>query len=843
MMRFHFFFRFLVYFVLGGLFTGGMAYFVQGKAFGFDNVPILAIVPAFFVGAISACIISYLVYRSQRTLRIANDLLDKEIGERTGELEETVMQLQAITDNSPNIIVISRLSDGKIVFANPATYTVAGYKPEEIIDRVAPDFYANTDDRAEYVRRLKENGTVTDFDISLKRADGTIFHALLNSSVVELNDVPHIISEIVDVTDRKLAETALRESEEKFRNFYEIVPDVFTITSLDTGLCVDVNDGFCQKFGYSRDEVIGRRFTDLGIWKHPGDRAKWVSLIEKNGVVTNFPTYFCNKDGSSWPGMVSASIIQLYGRPHLLSSTKDVSDIRRSELEAVTAEHEANRVKEQLQEAIEAIPDGFVLYDAEDRLVLCNQKYREIYAGHSELFVIGNKFEDMLRAGVARGDFSEAIGHEEEWILSRVHKHQNPTGEVIEQKLSNGSVLLIAERRTKEGGIVGTRTDITEIKEAEQRAADAQQRLQDAIEAIDDGFVLFDVDERLIISNRKYREYYKDSADLIVPGADFEEILRESAKRGQYTEGVGRVEEWVAERLERFRKTDKVIEQELDDGRWLRISERRMPDGSTVGLRVDITELMETQKQLQKSKENAELANRAKSEFLANMRHELRTPLNAIIGFSDSIRHEIYGPLSNEKYRGYIEDIHSSGNHLLELISDILDVSAIEAGKLKLHEENLNVGNVIKKAVQLVNGRADAGDVRLTGNADDDLPMLCADKRRLMQILLNLLSNAVKFTLRGGEVTLTASLDDTNAQVLTVTDTGVGMDKKEMAKAMSEFGQVDRSLARKQEGTGLGLPLTKGLVELHGGELIIDSRKGRGTTVTVRFPQERTVVS
>jgi len=636
----------------------------------------------------------------------------------------------------------------------------------------------------------------------------------------------------------------------------------------------------------------------------------------------------------------------------------------------VEAEREAIRARDQLQEAVEAVPDGFVLYDNEDRLVLCNQKYREIYAGHSDLFVLGNLFEDMLREGVSRGDFPEAIGREEEWIRSRVHKHQNPTGGAIEQKLSNGTVMRIAERRTRDGGIVGTRTDITGIKAvenalteseerfrdiaesssdwfwemgptfkftyvtesfhdivgidpkiligksrqglevkgqdpekwekhlddqashrayrnfeyeiqlpdgtsrhisvsgkpvfgvggefkgyrgtgtnvtmqvlAERRAAQAQQRLQDAIEAIDDGFVLYGSDDRLLISNSKYEEYYKESADLIVPGAKFEHIISEGAKRGQYIDAIGRVEEWVAERMQRYRKAGEVYEQELDDGRWLQVSERRMRDGCTVGLRVDITELMETQKQLRASKEEAELANRTKSEFLANMSHELRTPLNAIIGFSDSIRHEIHGPVGNEKYLGYIDDIYSSGNHLLDLINDILDVSAIEAGKLELHEENLDVGNVIATTMQLIIGRADAGNVRLVGNTDDDLPMLRADKRRMMQILLNLLSNAVKFTLPGGRAVLTASLDGGGGHTFTVTDTGVGMDKKEMAKAMSEFGQVDRSLSRKQEGTGLGLPLTQGLTELHGGTFDIESEKGKGTTVRVRLPPARTVVS
>lgn len=266
-------------------------------------------------------------------------------------------------------------------------------------------------------------------------------------------------------------------------------------------------------------------------------------------------------------------------------------------------------------------------------------------------------------------------------------------------------------------------------------------------------------------------------------------------------------------------------------------------DGQLVrlfGTLQDITVQKEAELSIHKALEEADIANRSKSELLANMSHELRTPLNAIIGFSSSIREEIYGPLGHEKYREYLEDISKSGEHLLELINDILDVSAVEAGKMEFHEEPLDFAKLAAASVRLIKERSEDAHIRLLTDVDPHLPYIFADERRIKQILLNLLSNAVKFTQSGGKVTLGASVDNDNRYVITVTDTGIGMTREGIFKALSQFGQVNRGSFGKHEGTGLGLPLTKALVELHGGTLEIDSEKDVGTTVTAHLPAERT---
>jgi len=256
-------------------------------------------------------------------------------------------------------------------------------------------------------------------------------------------------------------------------------------------------------------------------------------------------------------------------------------------------------------------------------------------------------------------------------------------------------------------------------------------------------------------------------------------------------------------------------------------------------LKQQYAELQTANAELSRAKQKAEAASRMKTEFLANVSHELRTPLNSIIGFSEMINNEAHGAIGNDKYRSYVRDIHASGQHLLGVVNDILDISKIEVGEFELQEDQIDVAETIETSLRIVHERAASSGITVTSDVAPNLPVLRGDARRVRQILLNLLSNSIKFTAAGGKVLVRAAGSDDGGVTVSVADSGIGIAAEDIEKAMMPFGQVDGRLNRKYEGTGLGLPLAKSLTELHDGRLTLKSAVGKGTTVTLAFPPAR----
>jgi signal transduction histidine kinase len=262
-------------------------------------------------------------------------------------------------------------------------------------------------------------------------------------------------------------------------------------------------------------------------------------------------------------------------------------------------------------------------------------------------------------------------------------------------------------------------------------------------------------------------------------------------------------------------------------------------DGLHASFDAMVQELERKNAALAEALDKSESASRAKSEFLANISHELRTPLNAIIGFAELIMTEMHGPLGSERYRDYIGDIRDSGSHLLRIINDILDLSKAEAGKMDLAEDLVDPADIIASVCRLVRHRTEAARLEITTQVAPGLPALRADERKLKQILLNLLSNSVKFTPAGGRIAIEAEVSPADELRIAVRDSGIGIPAEDIERVLEPFAQVDASLSRKYEGTGLGLPLVKAMVELHGGRLELESRPDEGTCATLVFPAAR----
>ena len=386
--------------------------------------------------------------------------------------------------------------------------------------------------------------------------------------------------------------------------------------------------------------------------------------------------------------------------------------------------------------------------------------------------------------------------------------------------------------------------------------------LEASLNNVDQGISFVDTDLNLVAFNQRFLELLDFPLDRFKPGDPFELFIRYNAERGEY--GPGDVDAQVKERVNLAKQfKSHHIERERPDGTVLEIHGNALPDGQDfVTTYSDVTERKRTEqelleinshledqrrdlKQMAKSatvaRDAAEASNRSKSEFLANMGHELRTPLNAVIGFSDMMRNELLGPVGNPQYLSYAGDIHSSGRHLLGLINDILDISKIEAGEMELYEEAVDITQIIRSSLTLVKSRAEDGGVKLENLATGPLPALFADARKIKQIVINLLSNAVKFTPADGTVRIAAAIEDDGSFSILIKDTGIGIAPQDIERVLNPFIQADSALSRKYEGTGLGLPLTKALIEMHQGRFTLTSEKGVGTEAIMRFPASRIV--
>jgi two-component system, cell cycle sensor histidine kinase PleC len=410
--------------------------------------------------------------------------------------------------------------------------------------------------------------------------------------------------------------------------------------------------------------------------------------------------------------------------------------------------------------------------------------------------------------------------------------------------------------------LIGIAVDITEQKSLAEKTVEADLRLRDAIETIPEAFVLWDAEDRLVLCNSHFQRLHKLPDSAVTPGTSYETVI----EVGSMPEVRTRLQETAAQA-----PGARTFEAQIEDGSWLHISERRTKDGGYVSVGTDITRIKEHEQKLvdndlrlrasvidlkrsqtalerqaieladlaekySDEKTRAEEANQTKSKFLANMSHELRTPLNAIIGFSEIMGSGMFGTLGSEKYQEYCHDILTSGRYLLEVINDILDMSKIEAGRMQLDMEPLDLAMTLQESMRVVSGRAEHKNLVLDADIEGTLAVV-ADRRAIKQIMVNLLSNAVKFTPDGGRVVVRGRTRKDSIHLM-IADTGIGIAPQSLTRLGRPFEQVESQLTKTYHGSGLGLAIAKSLTNLHGGSMRLRSRLGTGTVVCVSLPRD-----
>ena len=600
-----------------------------------------------------------------------------------------------------------------------------------------------------------------------------------------------------------------------------------------------VSDNIVDVFGYAPAEYL----QDPSFWRdrvHPDDLApveNAISTFFRNGV-HSVEYRFRRTDGTyCWVNDEQHLIRGANGKPlEIVGSWSDITARKTAEEEKAAAHARLSHLLTSSPaviysyKATEDFAPTFVSQNIRDRLGYEPQEYLEhptFWRSHvhpDELAAVEAEAVHLFRKGshTVEYRFRKKDGSYC-WVRDAQQLIRDEGGQPIE--------------------VVGSWSDITERKQAEEAALreirEARTRLTDAIETISEGFSLYDADDKLVLCNSRYQELFATHADVMVPGVRFETILRTVTERGLIKDAEGRREAWIEERLARHHAASETHVQRRSDGRWIQVSERKTANSGVVAIYADISELKQHEAELAAARDAAEEANRTKSSFLANMSHELRTPLNAIIGYSEILQENAADKDDKESIED-LEKISSAGRHLLGLINNILDLSKIEAGKMDIFIEAVDIHALISEVISIVKPLADKSENVIKVICPADINSFHSDQTKVKQCLLNLLSNANKFTSKG-TLTLTVAREDNSRICFRVSDTGVGMTKEQLGRLFQAFSQADASTTKRFGGTGLGLAITKCFCTMLGGEVTVESTPGSGSTFTIMLADQAVI--
>jgi PAS domain S-box-containing protein len=782
------------------------------------------------------------------------DISDRKQAEAT--LYESEQRFRSLAEGSIQGVAVHRGLD-QLLFANEECATILGYDSLDDAVSVGPiekHYHPEERDRVkEYDRsRIRGEPAPYTYEARVIRKDGSTGWIEVRTKLVEWDDAPAIQSVFCDITDRKRAEGALKVSEELYRSIIDNMQDTYFRAGRD-GQITMVSPSVMELLGYSADEFIGIDIASL--YTDSADYEQLLSALkESNGTLRNYVTRIRHKDGS----VVSTSTNIRYRRDgdgHVIGvegTTRDITATEEAEDAARKSEARAEANHLLLLDAIESLSEGFVLFDSDDRLVMTNQRLLDFYEDVAHLWVVGEKSTDIVRSIIESGFIPEARDDAEKWLRERMAHHRD-SSEPIERRLGSGRTLLIDERRTRDGGTVSVVTDITKLKQAEselrvlnreleKRVEERTKRLQQSEERqriVMDGTV----DGIIVIDSAGVVESFSRSAARMF-GYEAEEVIGRNVSalmpepyRSHHDDYINR---YLASGQAQIIGIEREVRGQRKDGSTfameLAVSEVGFGGNRLfTGLVRDITERKKAEQELVSAWKAADAANRAKSEFLSSMSHELRTPLNAILGFAQLQRDYSDRPLSDEQQVS-VQQIIDAGQHLLSLISDVLDLSKIESGNVDVLLEPFDPVPLIGESLTLVKPIADKYSVSLI--VERTAPpgvQVMADSSRLKQVLLNLLSNAIKYNRRNGTVALDVVFADTDMLRINITDTGAGIPADKHDEVFRPFSRLGKE-ASTIEGTGVGLTISRQLIESMGGNLDFHSTVGEGSTFWIEVP-------
>lgn len=779
-------------------------------------------------------------------------------------LSRSELRFRNLVEGSIQGVIVN--IDNRPVFVNSALAKILGYDgPGDILVMESSDDFLHPDEieRSAAYRQARLSGADApdSYEVRALRRDGTTTWLEVRATVVSWDGKPAVQATYVDIAERKRAEEQLQHSEKRYRDIAESVGDWLWETDAE-GRLTYLSERYAEVMGRPVAGELGDTLSPLDGLQE--DKGNWATLRQRMVERLPFRDIMCQMrdgDGKIRHNRVSGG--PQFDMDGTFMGYRGTATDSTVEVEARIAAMDAQTL---LQNAVESLSEGFILFDADEKIALVNKQFRNLYAELSEYYVPGTSFEEICWRVAESGLVEEAVGRESDWVRERIWRHRNPSGS-FERRLGPDRWLLIDESRTSTGGIVSIMRDVSDLKRAEQELRALNETLEARVSQRTNALkeqlaaremaqmslrrsearlrILMEstVDGIIVINQEGLIESFNASATEIF-GYEAEEAIGKNVRMLMPEPDQGRHDGYIRRYLDQgtprilgvgrevlgMRKDGSTFPMELG------VSEVDM-DGQRLfaGTMRDISDRKRVEEELTLAWRAADSANQSKSEFLSTMSHELRTPLNAILGFTQLLRDYSEPPLSEEQQES-VEQIFNGGTHVLALINEVLDLARIEAGRLELNLEEVDPIAILDQSLVLVKPLADTRGIECrVDTASDQGWRVEADPGRLKQGLLNLLSNAVKYNRDSGTLTVVIGGGEMGMLRISVSDTGPGIPDDRRQDVFQPFSRLGMERS-KVEGTGVGLTISRQLMESMGGTLDFVSEEGKGSTFWIELP-------